>query len=292
MVEQSAVKFDDRQKIATHFLRWHKFYGPMLLVLWLLMHALVNATTVIMEVGRAGKNIAYWEPFCWELTSVFWVGLLAWPVAKFLLVWPSHKPIWQSAAVHLLAALVFSGVHVLGMVAFRELWYWLAGSDYQFGHWGYEFLYELRKDGMAYITLVVLIQGFRFIVRRLQGEASVLSESEASLRPIAEQLLVKKLDREFLINIDDIDWVEAAGNYANLKAAGRTFPMRITMAKLTEQLPSERFIRIHRSTIVNLSRIQEVTPTDNGDYFVTLNCGQQLMLSRRYREAFRLRFVM
>lgn len=279
------------QRIGAHFLRWHHYYGPLLLVSWLALHAIVNATTVIMEVRRGGGSIPIWEPFCWEFTSVLWVGFLAWPVAKLLTHWPFTRPLWQTMAVHSGAALLFSVIHVIGMVVLRELWYWLAGSDYQFGHWAYEFLYELRKDFIAYITLVVLIQGFRFIVRRLQGEASLLSQSEVSPTPVVGTLLVKKLDREFLINIKDIAWVEAAGNYANLHVEGRVFPMRITMTKLSEQLPAEQFARIHRSLIVNLQCIKEVSPTDNGDYLVLLEGGQQLSLSRRYREAFRQRFV-
>lgn len=280
------------QQTGTHFLRWHRYYGPLLLVGWLALHAVVNATTVIMEVRRGGGSIALWEPFCWEFTSVLWVGLLAWPIAKLLTYWSLARPLWQTVVVHGVAGFVFSVVHVTGMVALRELWYWLAGSDYQFGYWAYEFLYELRKDAMAYITLVVLIQGFRFIVRRLQGEASLLSPSEVSPAPIVGSLLVKKLDREFLVNIKDIDWIEAAGNYANLHVKERIFPMRMTMTKLSEQLPNDDFVRIHRSFIVNLQRIKEVSPTENGDYFVLLNGGQQLTLSRRYREAFRQRFTL
>ncbi len=101
-----------------------------------------------------------------------------------------------------------------------------------------------------------------------------------------ERLLIKKLGREFLIQTSDIEWIEAAGNYANLHIKGSVYPMRITMEKLEKLLP-DNFTRIHRSTIVNLEQIQEMQALDTGDYEVTLHNQIKLTLSRRYRENFK-----
>src|SRR5690606_32628328 len=151
-------------------------------------------------------------------------------------------------------------------------------------------LYEYRKDAQTYLTLCIVIFCYRFIVRRLQGEASYLS-SDAESDPVEnesppERLLIKKLGREFLIQTADIEWIEASGNYANLHIKNSVYPMRITMDKLEKLLPSH-FIRIHRSTIVNLQQIRDVQSLDTGDHQVTLHNQTQLTLSRRYREAFK-----
>ena len=101
-----------------------------------------------------------------------------------------------------------------------------------------------------------------------------------------ERLLIKKLGREFLIQTSDIEWVEASGNYANLHINTHVYPMRITMDKLEKLLPSQ-FLRIHRSTIVNIGQIKEVEAMDSGDHQVLLLSGKTLTLSRRYRENFK-----
>jgi len=94
------------------------------------------------------------------------------------------------------------------------------------------------------------------------------------------------LGREFLIQTNDIEWIEASGNYANLHIKDSVYPMRITMDKLEKLLPSN-FTRIHRSTIVNLEQIQEIQALDTGDYEVRLHNQMKLTLSRRYRENFK-----
>jgi len=78
--------------------------------------------------------------------------------------------------------------------------------------------------------------------------------------------------------------VEAADNYACLHCGAETHPMRETMNALEAKLDSGRFIRIHRSTIVNMDRIKELQPWFRGDYLVILHDGTQLTLSRNYRD--------
>jgi len=70
----------------------------------------------------------------------------------------------------------------------------------------------------------------------------------------------------------------------NLHVKGRTYPLRDTMAGLESKLDPNQFARIHRSTLVNLDRIKEINPLEGGDSLVVLNCGQQLRLSRRYKD--------
>jgi two-component system, LytTR family, response regulator len=87
-----------------------------------------------------------------------------------------------------------------------------------------------------------------------------------------------------LIKVDDIDWVEAADNYVNIKVGKESHMMRETMSSLEGRLPPEKFMRISRSTIVNVERIQELQPMFHGEYIVLLKNGTKLTLSRSYRD--------
>lgn len=99
-----------------------------------------------------------------------------------------------------------------------------------------------------------------------------------------ERIAVKSTGRVTFVKVEDIDWVEAADNYVNLHAGSENHLHRETMASLESQLPPEKFIRISRSTIVNLDRIKELQPLFHGDYSVILNHGTKLTLSRSYRD--------
>lgn len=276
-------------KWANHFLKWHRLYAPILLFGWLIIHALTNTTSALMEAKRINSMLAWWEPLCWELSSAIIVAALAWPLAKLLSCWPMAWKLWQQACLHCLILIVFSTLHILGMVGMRELCYWAVGWDYEFGNWLYEFIYELRKDTITYISLVAVIYTYRFLLRRLRGEARLLASEKKSEETRIDKFLVKKLGKEFLISPNEINWVEASGNYANLHVAASVFPMRITMTKLIKQLP-DHFIRIHRSTIVNINYVKHIEATSCGDYEVNLKDGSTVMLSRRYREAFKEHF--
>ena len=281
---------DAQQQRLKHFLSHQRLWGVVLLVSWFCLNVVVLATSQLMEYQRAGKHLAPWEAFSWEISSCV-ILLLLIPLGLWLNDrWLARLEMKQWLLAHLILTLPFSVLHVAGMVAIRQLWYYLMGSHYRFGSLPVEFFYEYRKDAQAYLTLALVIAGYRFIVRRLQGEASYLADSAESetAEPDAppERLLIKKLGREFLIQTSDIEWIEASGNYANLHIKESVYPMRITMEKLEKLLP-DNFIRIHRSTIVNLEQIQEIQALDTGDYEVTLHNQIKLTLSRRYRENFK-----
>lgn len=101
-----------------------------------------------------------------------------------------------------------------------------------------------------------------------------------------ERLVIKTGGRIYLVKSDDIDWVEAEGNYVRLHVGAAAHLLRETMTNLEQKLDPARFVRIHRSTLVNLERIHELQPWFRGDYVVILKDGQKLTLSRGYRERF------
>ena len=103
-------------------------------------------------------------------------------------------------------------------------------------------------------------------------------------QPRTDRLVVKSAGRLFFLRADEIDWVEAAGNYVRLHVGSTAHLLRETMNAIEGRLDPEKFFRIHRSRIVNVERIQELQPWLNGEYAVLLRTGTRLTLSRGYRE--------
>jgi two-component system, LytTR family, response regulator len=104
----------------------------------------------------------------------------------------------------------------------------------------------------------------------------------ASHRQTPRRLVVKAPGRLLFIDVSDIDWVEAASYYACLHIGRETHAIRRTMAELERDL-GDNFIRIHRSTIVNLERVRGLELQSSGEYAVVLHTGVELRLSRRYK---------
>lgn len=122
--------------------------------------------------------------------------------------------------------------------------------------------------------------------RAVEEVAQEVAPSRSPLR----RFLVRSRGRMQLIPVSEVDWIGAAGNYAELHVGDDTHLVRGTMASLEGRLPAERFVRIHRSTIVNLDRIESLHPWSHGDLEVVLLDGTRLRLSRRYRGALEAMF--
>ena len=86
------------------------------------------------------------------------------------------------------------------------------------------------------------------------------------------------------LDVKTIDWIDAAGDYMCVHAEGRTYVLRETMKSLESVLDPNIFQRVHRSTIVNVQRVRRLRPHTNGEYFLTLDDGQEIKLSRSYRD--------
>jgi len=99
-----------------------------------------------------------------------------------------------------------------------------------------------------------------------------------------DRLTVSANGRILLINVKDIDWISASGNYAQLHTGNRDYEIRQSLTTLEGRLNPREFIRIHRSTIVNVRRIREIQPWFHGHHLVVLQNGQELRMSRYQRE--------
>jgi two-component system LytT family response regulator len=104
-----------------------------------------------------------------------------------------------------------------------------------------------------------------------------------------DRLVIKSSGRIYFVRIQDIDWCEASGNYVRLHIGQQTHLVRGTMSHLESQLDPGQFVRIHRSAIVNVERIQELRSSFNGEYQITLTDKTRLTLSRGYRDGLQSR---
>ena len=103
----------------------------------------------------------------------------------------------------------------------------------------------------------------------------------------SSRIIIRDRDRVLLIDVADIDWVGADGDYVRVHTAGKSHLLRETRAAMEERLDPAAFVRIHRSTIVNVDRIRELRPYSSREYSVILRDGTRLRLSRRYRDRLR-----
>ncbi|HEX9892730.1 MAG TPA: LytTR family DNA-binding domain-containing protein [Gemmatimonadales bacterium] len=115
--------------------------------------------------------------------------------------------------------------------------------------------------------------------------AAMLAELTPERR-YAERLVVKTADKTILVRTDEVDWIEAAANYLRLHRGRDVHLLRETMSSIESRLDPSRFVRIHRSTIVNLDRVAHLESWFHGDYCVKLADGTALTLSRTYRDRF------
>ncbi|MEO6001867.1 MAG: LytTR family DNA-binding domain-containing protein [Opitutus sp.] len=119
---------------------------------------------------------------------------------------------------------------------------------------------------------------------RLNQLISFLQTAQPAPAETHDRILVKSSGEIFFLKAEEIDWIEAEGDYMKFHVAGKTHLMRETMARLEERLDAKRFIRIHRSTIVNIDRLRKLSPSFAGEYAVVLHDGTKLKLSRGYHE--------
>ena len=257
---------------------------------WLSVGLVVNATTVLDDFARAGLSVEVWEPWVWEGSSHVMIGLLI-PVVLWLdRRLPLEPGRWRRSLIgHGLATVPFSLLHVGGMVGLRKLVYAVHDRRYDFGELPAELFYEYRKDVTTYAFILLVF----YVWRRLSSTSAVVeaparppdradaADSDPAGRP--SFFVSRKFGREYVVDPAEIVWIEAAGNYVNLHCKGGVFPVRGSMAAMEKTLDPKRFVRIHRSAIVDVARIEAIEPLESGDCTLRLKSGGELRLSRRYR---------
>lgn len=126
------------------------------------------------------------------------------------------------------------------------------------------------------------------IVMNLTGKSEEavqeLLQNQRSGLSYSDRLAIKDGSSTTFVWVRDIDWIDAAGDYMCVHVGGQTHIMRTTMKELESQLDPTLFQRVHRSTIVNLQRVERVSSHINGEFHLKLTCGASLKMSRSYKD--------
>ncbi len=252
--------------------------------------ALSNAFSERANYAGMGVVLPLWEPLLWEFSSVFMIGVLLPALVWFYRRFPFHSANWYRAAiVHALATVPFSVAHVAGMLGLRTLVYAWVGGSYHFGSVLPGWLYEYRKDFVTYWLILIYLAAFSaWRYRHATHAGKKPGPPEPAPEPATtggrpDRLVVRKLNREFILDVADIARVESDGNYVTIHANGTTYQLRGSLSGMSKRLDARRFVQIHRSQIVNIDHVREIQPWDHGDYRVLLKDGSVVNFSRRYR---------
>ena len=148
-------------------------------------------------------------------------------------------------------------------------------------------LARFAEDGKEGEHKTALVGAIDEITKKVSGQSSPQSPLQSSDEALAadRKIAIKDHDSIVLIDTLDIDWVDAAGDYMCVHVKGETHIMRSTLKNLMSRLDPDKFKRIHRSTVVNLERIEQVTSQPKGEYILNLDCNERLKVSRNFRDA-------
>ncbi len=140
-----------------------------------------------------------------------------------------------------------------------------------------------QKLGELSESLFAVLQDMKSKTGELPSDTNNRRSERAAHNEPLDRVAIKSGGRIYFLKTGDIDWVEGAGDYLTLHSGSQTHLIRETMGNFHAKLDPQKFLRIHRSTIVNIERIKDIRPLYKGDYIVTLTSGVGLKASRGYR---------
>jgi two-component system, LytTR family, response regulator len=140
-----------------------------------------------------------------------------------------------------------------------------------------------QKLGEISDSLFAVLQNLKLKTGESPSETDSRNLDKATHKEPLDRVVIKSGGRIYFLKIEEIDWVEGAGDYLSLHSGSQTHLIRETMGNFHAKLDSRKFLRIHRSTIVNVERIKDIRPLYKGDYVITLTSGISLKASRGYR---------
>jgi len=238
----------------------------------------VNASSDFLEMTRSGLDFEWWEPVAWEVTSAIVIVGMAPLIGMAVRRWPLARDNFiRPGLIHFGLTIPFAIVHVAGIYILRNAIYWLGDAHYGFFDDGMALVlfYEWRKDVLTYAVIASTYWIFDYIAQRRQAAAAPQRDQRIAVRDGGAAVFLAP---------GEISHVEAAGNYVEFHAGGRTHLVRGTLASWEARLTALGFVRIHRSRLVNRTRIAAIKPTPSGDVEITMDSGGVLVGSRRFRD--------
>lgn len=194
--------------------------------------------------------------------------------------------------MHGVGSIIFSLAHVGLMAAMRSAFFWLNGLTYvhsipdrPFGIFEV-LLYEYVKDVPVYVGFLAIILLYR-IYRTKTATNIGTGEWVPEPEPAKEntKILVKKGRADKPLALAEIDWFQAASNYVEIFADGQEYLIRGTLTGMEKKLTPDSFVRVHRSYLVNIDKIQEIQSLPKGGHRVLLENGAEIPVGRRYKDS-------
>jgi len=238
--------------------------------------ALVQAAQGYAVAAWLGQPQPWWPSIGYSAAIYsIWV-LLTWPIIRAVLtVERGIRRWWLRVAAYLALWPVVAGAHVLlfGLI----YWPLYRGEAVPTRGAMVELMFVRNFDSntMLYAAMVALTIGWTRWPRRAAPVQRAASD---------DALLIRARGRVQRIPFAAIDWIGAAGDYAEIHSEGRTYLIEESLTSLAARLPADDFARIHRGALIRLDRVRAIDPIGRGDAYVRLNGGQQLRLSRRFRD--------
>ena len=262
---------------------------PAIWAVLLTVSVFAHAHVEIANETARGVRLSYGAALAIQISSHLVVAALLPAIYWLHRRWPiAGHP--RNLLIHVAAVVPFSIAHTVGMAALRFVWFGgVLGEPHSFPLTFDRMLYEFAKDLIAYGMLSAGAVALRHVLARpvppVIVEAVATTEPPPS-EPLPERFAVRRKGREVMVEVADIDWIEASGNYAVLHVGDETFEIRSSLTRLEGELDPKRFVRVHKSHLVNIARVVEVTPWVSGDWRIRLQSGAEVNLSRRYRQRF------
>jgi len=244
----------------------------LVIAAFVLLVTTFNIFTSIHDAAEHGRVLAPWEPATWEYTSgvatLLSCGIIYWAVR----VAPPGRDGWpRFLAVHALASLAFSSLHILLMNGMRVAIYAAVGRHYPFGEAG--FWYEYRKDVIAYVIWAAI---FWYFTRET---------APATVSNPRRTVDIRDGKRLLRVPIDEIAAIRAAGNYVEFLLVDERRPLARQSLSVAQRDLGNDFVRTHRSWVINAAHVRELRGLGAGDYEIELAGGVKAPLSRRFPEA-------
>jgi hypothetical protein len=244
---------------------------------------IVNAFSSAQDSAWRGGGYDLARPLFWEMTSIVTILVLA-PLLFAAVRLLRRSARWPfRIALAIAAIMVFSALHVAGMVGLRKLAMSLAGGVYDFHFSAVTLLYEFRKD----LVTCLLIGGGLWLIesrRETRRSQAVIAASPAHAPTSPPVLWLRDGTTRTRVNPRDVLWIGSAGNYVEYGLAdGTSHLIRGTLAAAAAELERFNLARVHRTRLANLDRVTSVEFTPSGDFELTFDTGQSVQGSRRYK---------
>ncbi|MFN7029406.1 MAG: LytR/AlgR family response regulator transcription factor [Sphingopyxis sp.] len=252
-------------------------WSAVILSGWALV-ALAQALQGNFLAAYGGVPQPWWPTFRYTAAIYSIWAMLSWPIiGAVMAIERGFRSVWTRVAAYLLLWPIAVGAHVLLFALIYWPIYRGAAAATRWDMTSIMFVRNLDTNSLLYLALVALMIAWLRWQRRQAARAKTTPPADDNTLIIRNRGTVHRLP------FDTIDWIGAAGDYAEVHSAGRTHLIEQSLTSLAQRLPAGQFARIHRGALIRIDRVREIAPIGRGDAHVRLANGAELRLSRRYR---------